>query len=66
MLSVSYAGKNVNSAGKTSGVLRGGASETDRGGSVPPFRGWQVNTVFSIFKEATEGKSSIGFGVGMG
>ena len=32
MLSVGYAGKNVNSAGKTSGVLRGGASETDRGG----------------------------------
>ena len=26
MLSVSYAGKNVYSAGKTSGVLRGGAS----------------------------------------
>ena len=40
MLSVSYAGKNAYSAGKTSGVLRGGASifltpphrgQTDRG-----------------------------------
>ena len=29
MLSVSYAGKNAYSAGKTSGVLRGGASEAD-------------------------------------
>ena len=30
MLSVSYAGKNAYSAGKTSGVLRGGASEPNR------------------------------------
>ena len=30
MLSVSYAGKNAYSAGKTSGVLRGGASEANR------------------------------------
>ena len=30
MLSVSYAGKNAYSAGKTSGVLRGGASGANR------------------------------------
>ena len=30
MLSVSYAGKNVYSTGKTSGVLRGGASGVNR------------------------------------
>ena len=30
MLSVSYAGKNAYSAGKTSGVLRGGASRANR------------------------------------
>ena len=30
MLSVSYAGKNAHSAGKTSGVLRGGASGDNR------------------------------------
>ena len=30
MLSVSYAGKNANSAGKTSGLLRGGASRANR------------------------------------
>ena len=30
MLSVSYAGKNACSAGKTSGVLRGGASGANR------------------------------------
>ena len=31
MLSVRYAGKNTYSANKTSGVLRGGASEAFRG-----------------------------------
>ena len=31
MLSVSYAGKNAYSAGKTSGVLRGDASGANRG-----------------------------------
>ena len=31
MLSVSYAGKNSYSAGKTGGVLRGGASGANRG-----------------------------------
>ena len=31
MLSVRYAGKNAYSAGKTSGVLRGGASEANMG-----------------------------------
>ena len=31
MLSVSYVGKNVYSANKTSGVLRGGASGANRG-----------------------------------
>ena len=31
MLLVSYAGKNAYSAGKTSGVLRGGALEANRG-----------------------------------
>ena len=31
MLSVSYAGKNAYSAGKTSGVFRGGASGANRG-----------------------------------
>ena len=31
MLSVSYAGKNVYSAGKTNGVLRDGASGANRG-----------------------------------
>ena len=31
MLSVSYAGKNAYSAGKTSGVLKGGASGANRG-----------------------------------
>ena len=30
MFSVSYAGKNAYSAGKTSGVLRGGASRSSR------------------------------------
>ena len=31
MLSVSYTGKNAYSAGKTSGILRGGASRANRG-----------------------------------
>ena len=31
MLSVSYAGKNAYSAGKTGGILRGGASGANRG-----------------------------------
>ena len=38
MLSVSYTGKNAYSAGKTSGVLRGGALGANRGYG-PPYCG---------------------------
>ena len=50
MLSVSYAGKNAYSTGKTSGVLRGGASGTNRcyviAHCAPPKRlKWYLNGV---------------------
>ena len=47
MLSVSYAGKNSYSAGKTSGVLRGGALAANRG-YVPAHCVVVVETNFSV------------------
>ena len=47
MLSVSYAGKNAYSAGKTSGVLRGGALAANRG-YVPAHCVVVVETNFSV------------------
>ena len=55
MLSVSYAGKNAHSAGKTSGVLRGGVSGANRcyvlahcggggGGVILNYRGFKFNS----------------------
>ena len=45
MLLVSYARKNAYSAGKTNGVLRGGASGANRGYVLAHCRGWDRNGV---------------------
>ena len=51
MLSVSYAGKNKYGAGKTSGVLRVGASGANRGYVLAHCRGWAKKFLHNHLRE---------------